>query len=155
MSDAEKTGKLWGLGIASALLCLAAFAEAAAGPSPLPALKPVAVDVDTSGLPSSEQAALLPLIRAARHLLEAGAIAASADGRFTINRAAADADIARAATEFISPMSRGDATAVKSLLQHYVMIAPAIRDMLARLGPAPPQQRLVYSTADRLSPPAR
>jgi hypothetical protein len=86
------------------------------------------------------------------HLIEAGAISVSADGRFTINRAAADADVARAAMEFISPMSRGDTTAIKSLLQHYVVVTPAIRDVLARLGPAPPLQRLVYRTADRLSP---
>jgi hypothetical protein len=85
------------------------------------------------------------------HLLEAGAISAGADGRFKINRAAADADVARAAMEFISPMSRGDATVVKSLLQHYVVVTPAIHDLLARLGPAPPPQRLVYRTADRLS----
>jgi hypothetical protein len=89
------------------------------------------------------------------HLLEAGAISASADGRFTINRAAADSDIARAAMEFISLMAKGDATAVQSLLQHYVVVTPAIRDVLARLGPAPPLQRAVYRTADRLSPPAR
>jgi hypothetical protein len=89
------------------------------------------------------------------HLLEAGAISASADGRFTINRAAADADIARAAMEFISLMAKGDATSVKSLLQHYVVVTPAIHDVLARLGPAPPLQRQVYRTADRLSPPAR
>ena len=89
------------------------------------------------------------------HLLEAGAISTNADGRFTINRAAADADIARAAMEFISLMAKGDATGVKSLLQHYVVVTPAIRDVLARLGPAPPLQRPVYRTADRLSPPAR
>jgi hypothetical protein len=41
------------------------------------------------------------------------------------------------------------------LLQHYVVVTPAIRDVLARLGPAPPLQRPVYRTADRLSPPAR
>jgi len=89
------------------------------------------------------------------HLLEAGAISVSAEGRFTINRAAADADIARAAMEFISLMTKGDATAVKSLLQHYVVVTPAIRDVLARLGPAPPLERQLYRTADRLSPPAR
>ena len=89
------------------------------------------------------------------HLLEAGAISVGADGHFTINRAAADAVIARAAMEFISLMAKGDATAVKSLLQHYVVRTPAIRDVLARLGPAPPLQRPVYSTADRLNPPAR
>jgi hypothetical protein len=85
------------------------------------------------------------------HLLEAGAISAGADGRFKINRAAADADITRAAMEFISLMAKGDATAVKSLLQRYVVVTPAIRDVLARLGPPPPLQRLVYRTADRLS----
>jgi hypothetical protein len=85
------------------------------------------------------------------HLLEAGAISAGADGLFKIDRAAADADVARAAMEFISPMSRGDATVVKSLLQHYVVVTPAIHDLLARLGPAPPLQRPVYRTADRLS----
>jgi hypothetical protein len=86
------------------------------------------------------------------HLLEAGAISASADGRISINRAAADTDIARAATEFVSLMAKGDATAVKSLLQHYVAVTPTIRGALARLGPAPPLQRPVYLTADRLSP---
>ncbi len=87
------------------------------------------------------------------HLLEAGAISAGADGRFKINRTAADAEIARAAREFISLMAKGDATAIKSLLQHYVVVTPAIRDVLSRLGPAPPIQRPVYRTADRLSPP--
>jgi hypothetical protein len=86
------------------------------------------------------------------HLLEAGAISASADGRVTINRAAADADIARAAAEFVSLMAKGDAAAVKSLLNHYVVVTPPIRDALARLGPAPPLQRPIYLTADRLSP---
>jgi hypothetical protein len=89
------------------------------------------------------------------HLLEAGAISVNADGRFTIDRAAADAGIARAAMEFISLIAKGDATAVKSLLQHYVVVTPAIRDVLARLGPAPPLRRPVYLTAERLSPPAR
>jgi hypothetical protein len=89
------------------------------------------------------------------HLLEAGAISASADGRFMINPAAADADISRTAMEFISLMAKGDATAVKSLLQHYVVVTPAIRDVLSRLGSAPPLERLVYRTADRLSPPGR
>ena len=88
------------------------------------------------------------------HLLESKAISVGLDGRFKIDRATADADIARAAVEFISPMSKGDATAVKSLLQHYVVMTPEIHDVLTRLGPAPPLQRPIYSTADRLSPPA-
>ena len=89
------------------------------------------------------------------HLLEAGAISASADGRFTINRATADADIARAAMEFVSAMSKGDADAVKTLLQHYAVVTPTIRNVLARLGPAPALQRPIYHTADGLSPTDR
>jgi hypothetical protein len=68
MSDMDKTGRLLGRGIATALLCLAAIAEAAAEPSPLPALKPVAIEVDITSLPASEQAALVPILRAARHI---------------------------------------------------------------------------------------
>src|SRR5258708_2700523 len=68
MSDAKKTGRSWGQGIASALLCLAATGEAAAEPSSLPTLNPVAVEVNIAGLPASEQAALVPLLRAARQM---------------------------------------------------------------------------------------
>ena len=52
-------------------------------------------------------------------------------------------------------MAKGDATSVESLLRRYVVVTPAIRDVLARLGPAPPPQRQIYRTADRLSPVAR
>jgi len=89
------------------------------------------------------------------HLLEAGALSVSADGRFKINPKAADAEIARAAEEFISTMAKGDAVAIKSFLQRYVVVTPTIRDVLANMGPEPPIQRPIYRTADRLSPPAR
>jgi len=89
------------------------------------------------------------------HLLESGAISLGADGRFRIDSAAADADIERAAMEFITPMAKGDANAVKALLQRYVVIIPAIRNVLARIGSAPAPHRLIYRTADRLSPPGR
>jgi hypothetical protein len=85
------------------------------------------------------------------HLLEAGAVALDADGRLKIDSAAADADIVRAAKEFISPMAKGDAKLVKSLLQHYAVVTPTIRDILARLGPTPGLLRPIYTTADRLS----
>jgi hypothetical protein len=42
MSDTDKTGRSLGRGILTALLCLAAIAEAAAEPSPLPEPKRVA-----------------------------------------------------------------------------------------------------------------
>jgi hypothetical protein len=87
------------------------------------------------------------------HLLEAGALSVGADSRFNINRALADADITRAAKEFISVMSKGDASAVNALLRHYVVVSPVIRAVLAKLGAAPPLQRPVYRTADRLNPP--
>ena len=87
------------------------------------------------------------------HLLEAGAISLGADGRVKIDSAAADADIVRAAQELISPMAKGDAIVVKSLLQHYAVVTPTIRDVLGRLGPAPPLQRPIYRTADHLSAP--
>src|ERR1700691_3691234 len=70
MFDLKKTGSSWAPGIASVLLCLVATAEAAAEPSPLPSLKPVAVEVDITSLPASEQAALVPLLRAARQMDE-------------------------------------------------------------------------------------
>jgi len=89
------------------------------------------------------------------HLLEAKAIVPAADGRFKIDTAAADADIARAATEFISPMAAGDAGAVRSLLQRYAVMTPKLRELLVRLGPTPEPQRFVYGTADQLSPPLR
>jgi hypothetical protein len=86
------------------------------------------------------------------HLIEARAISWSADGRFKIDSAAADADVERAALEFISPMAKGDAAAVESLLHHYVVVSPTLHDVLARLGPAPELPRPIYRTADRLSP---
>jgi hypothetical protein len=86
------------------------------------------------------------------HLLQSGAISLSADGRFKINDAAADADIIRAAAEFILPMAKGDVAAIRTLLAHYVVVTPPIRDVLARLGPPPPTQRPIYRTADRFSP---
>jgi hypothetical protein len=52
-------------------------------------------------------------------------------------------------------MAKGDTSAVKSLLQHYVVVTPAIRDVLARLGPEPPLERQIYRIADRVSPPDR
>ena len=87
------------------------------------------------------------------HLLEAGAIAVGPDGRIRINLVAADIDVARAAREFISLMAKGDEPAVRSLLQHYVVVNSPIRDLMAKLGPPPPLQRQVYVTANRLSPP--
>jgi hypothetical protein len=68
MINIEKTGRWLGRGVPSALLCLAATAAPATGPSPLPALKSVAVEVDNTSLPAGEQAALIPILRAARQM---------------------------------------------------------------------------------------
>src|ERR1700722_11160663 len=68
MSNLQRAGRLWGRGVASALLWVVATVGAAAQPSPLPALKSVAVEVDITSLPASEQVALVPLLRAARQM---------------------------------------------------------------------------------------
>ena len=88
------------------------------------------------------------------HLLEAKAVSPTSDGRLAIDRAKADVTIAQTTTEFISLMAQGNASAIKSLMQRYVLITPAIRDLLPRLGPEPPLLCLDYRTADRLSPPS-
>jgi hypothetical protein len=87
------------------------------------------------------------------HLIEAGAIQLDADGRFTIDAVRADAEVTRAAVEFISLMAKGDVVAVESLLRRYVIVSHAVEVILSRIGPAPPLQRIVYRTADQLDPP--
>jgi hypothetical protein len=87
------------------------------------------------------------------HLIEAGAIQADADGRFTIDAKRADAQVTRAAGEFISLMATGDIVAVEALLRRYVTVSPEVKAVLKRIGAAPPQQRIVYRTADQLDPP--
>ena len=54
--------------LAGILLCATVATEVAAETATVPTLEPVMVDVDTSGLPASEQAALVPLLRAARDM---------------------------------------------------------------------------------------
>jgi hypothetical protein len=66
-AEMETTNRLWKGRMAGALLWVAATFQATAQPA-LPAFKSVAVDVDISGLPASEQAALVPLLRAARQM---------------------------------------------------------------------------------------
>lgn len=87
------------------------------------------------------------------HLLETGAIRANADGRLAIDAARCDAEVIRAADEFVSLMAKGDAVAVRALIDRYVVVSPAIKAMLDRIGPAPPLRRPVFRTADQLDPP--
>jgi len=86
------------------------------------------------------------------HLIEAGAIQADADGRFTIDPVRADAEVTRAAGEFVSLMAKGDLVAIEALLGRYVTVTPEVKAVLKRIGAAPPLQRVVYRTADRLDP---
>jgi hypothetical protein len=87
------------------------------------------------------------------HLIEAGAIRADADGRFTIDPARAGAEVTRAAGEFVSLMAKGDLVAIEALLGRYVTVRPEVEAALKRLGTDPPPQRMVYRTADQLDPP--
>jgi hypothetical protein len=123
MSNHEQTCKRLGFALAVALLFLTPSTKTEADPLPLPVLETV----------------------------KSGAISVDSNGRLSIVRAAADAVIEQAATEFISLMAKGDATAIKSLLKRYLTVTPTIRDVLARLGPTPPLQHPAYLTADRLS----
>ena len=68
MSDMENTNRLRERGIANVLLLVCATVEAGAQPSSLPALQSVAIEVGITSLPSSEQAALVPHLRAARQM---------------------------------------------------------------------------------------
>lgn len=83
-------------------------------------------------------------------LVEVGAINADAEGRLTIDTKRADAEVVRAANEFISAMAKGDADAVHALLRQHVVIPPLVQSVLARMGPAPPPDRVVYRTAEQL-----
>src|ERR1700733_11476949 len=77
------------------------------------------------------------------HLIEAGAIRADADGRFTIDPARAGAEGTRAAGEFVSLMAKGDLVAIEALLGRYVTVRPEVEAALKRLGTDPPPQRMV------------
>jgi hypothetical protein len=87
-------------------------------------------------------------------LVEAGAIQTDSEGRLTIDTKRADAEVVRAANEFISAMAKGDADAVHALLRQYVVVPPLVQSVLVRMGPAPPPDRLIYRTADQLGLPA-
>ena len=88
-------------------------------------------------------------------LIEAGAIHADSEGRLTIDTKRADAEVVRAANEFISAMAKGDADAVHALLRQYVVVPPLVQSVLARMGPAPPPDRVIYRTADQLDGASR
>jgi hypothetical protein len=87
------------------------------------------------------------------HLIEAGAIRADADGRFTIDPVRAGAEVTRAAGEFVSLMAKGDVVHIEALLGRYVTLRPEVEAALKRLGADPPPQRMIYRTADQLNPP--
>jgi hypothetical protein len=86
-------------------------------------------------------------------LIEARAIHADSTGRLTIDAQLADAEVVRAANEFISSMARGDADTIHALLRRYVVIHPQVQSVLERMGPPPPVTRLIYRTADQLDAP--
>jgi hypothetical protein len=57
-----------GWGVAGLLASLMVTARVESEALPLPVLKPVTVEVDITSLPASEQAALAPILRAARDM---------------------------------------------------------------------------------------
>ncbi len=88
-------------------------------------------------------------------LIEAGAIRSNSEEYLTIDAERADAEVVRAANEFISAMAKGDADSVHALLHQNVMMHPKLQPVFERMGPAPPLDRIIYRTADDLDPPDR
>jgi hypothetical protein len=88
-------------------------------------------------------------------LIEAGAIHANSEEQLTIDAERADAEVVRAANEFISAMAKGDADSVHALLHQNVTMHPKLQPVLERMGPAPPLDRIIYRTADKLDAPDR
>ncbi len=86
-------------------------------------------------------------------LIDAGAIRPDSEGRLTIDAKRADAEVVRAANEFISAMAKGDADTVRALLRQYAVVHPQMQLVLARMGAAPPLHRFIYLTADQLDAP--
>ena len=86
-------------------------------------------------------------------LIEAGAINTNSEEHLTIDAKRADAEVARAANEFISAMAKGDADSVRALLHQNVMAHPKLQPVLGRMGPPPPLDRIIYRTADTLDAP--
>ena len=88
-------------------------------------------------------------------LVEAGAIHSNSEEHLTIDAERADAEVVRAANEFISAMAKGDADTVHALLHQNVMMHPKLQPVFERMGPPPPLDRIIYRTADNLDPPDR
>ena len=86
-------------------------------------------------------------------LIDAGAIRSDSEGRLTIDAERADAEVMRAANEFISAMARGDADTVRALLRQHVVVHPQLQSVLTHMGAAPPLRRFIYRTADQLNAP--
>jgi len=86
-------------------------------------------------------------------LIEAGAIHSNSEEHLTIDAERADAEVVRAANEFISAMAKGDADSVRALLHQNVMAHPKLQPVLGRMGPPPPLDRIIYRTADALDAP--
>jgi hypothetical protein len=68
MSIYEKTGKRLGYALGIALIFLTPSTKTEADALPLPVLETVPIEVDIASLPASEQAAPVPILRAARQL---------------------------------------------------------------------------------------
>ena len=83
-------------------------------------------------------------------LIDAGAVRANSEEHLTIDAKRADAEVVRAANEFIPAMAKGDADTVHALLHQNVMMNPKLQPVFDRMGPAPPLDRIIYRTADNL-----
>jgi hypothetical protein len=78
-------------------------------------------------------------------LLEAGAIRLDRSNHFTIDSRRADAEIARAADEFVGEMAKGDFASVSALLDRHIVVRDGVKQALARAPISTVNRRAVWS----------
>jgi hypothetical protein len=84
--------------------------------------------------------------------LDAGAIRAGRDGRFSVDVARIKEAVRSLAGEILSLQARGDRAAAEGLLERMAVVRPEVRRVLDRLGAIPVDIAPRYPAADALAP---
>jgi hypothetical protein len=84
--------------------------------------------------------------------LDAGAVRAGPDGRFSVDAARIREAVRSLAREILSIQARGDRAAAEALLERMAVVRPEVRRVLDRLSAVPVDVAPRYPTADELAP---
>jgi hypothetical protein len=84
--------------------------------------------------------------------LDAGAIRAGRDGRFSLDVARTKEAVRSLAREILAIQARGDRAAAAGLLERMAVVRPEVRRVLDRLSGIPVDIAPRYPTADALAP---